>query len=34
MGSERWISVDGRAASFRAPAAPLAAAIDETQNIR
>jgi hypothetical protein len=31
MGGERWISVEGRAALFRAPAAPLAAALAESR---
>lgn len=31
MGGERWISVEGRAALFRAPAAPLAAALVESR---
>lgn len=31
MGGERWISIEGRAALFRAPAAPLAAAADESR---
>jgi len=29
MGGERWVSVEGRAALFRAPAAPLAAAVQK-----
>jgi hypothetical protein len=31
MGGERWISVEGRAALLRAPAAPLAAALVESR---
>ena len=34
MGGERWIAVEGRAALFRAPAAPLAAAIAESRRWR
>lgn len=34
MGRERWISIEGRSALFRAPAAPLAAAVENPSHAK